>query len=223
MKSNYLPINKLYDKWARVYDKENNLIMFLEEQITRKMFDFSGKDILDLGCGTGRYAINLARKNNVTAVDMNSRMLNLARKKAREARVKIDFFKSDVTKYSPKKKYDVILSMLVHDHVKNLDSAAKIIASASKKGTVVFVSNVSPEFERVEKKVNKTIFENFYTDEYYHPLSEYKKIFKKNGFDFVSGWNIVFHERLLDFIEIDNFSVLKNKKLGVIYKFRRRN
>ena len=47
-------------------------------------------------------------------------MLNKAKKKANKQRLKIEFKKADITEYKPKKKFDIIMSMLVLDHIKNL-------------------------------------------------------------------------------------------------------
>lgn len=218
-KQKYLSVNKLYDIWARKYDCENNLLMFLEAQTTKKLFQFSRKEVLDLGCGTGRYSIAIAKKNNVTAVDFNKQMLEIAEKKARKAGVKVNFERKDIIQFESNKKFDVIISMLVQDHIKDLDKVAQVINNASKPGTEVFISNVSPDFEKVEEKVKKTIFMNFYTDEYYHPLKEYIKVFRKYGFKLVDKKSIIFKKEHLSFIEINNPEAIVNKTLGVLYKF----
>jgi SAM-dependent methyltransferase len=53
---------------------------------------------LDLGCGTGRDAVYLARQGwSVTAVDAVPQALDAARARAREAGVEVDFRRGDVT------------------------------------------------------------------------------------------------------------------------------
>lgn len=54
---------------------------------------------LDLGCGSGTNAITMARYGwQITAVDFAWRAIHLARRKAREARVEVDFRLGDVTR-----------------------------------------------------------------------------------------------------------------------------
>jgi 2-polyprenyl-3-methyl-5-hydroxy-6-metoxy-1,4-benzoquinol methylase len=219
-KGKYVKVNEMYSRWAGEYDKPN-LLLFLEEQKTRKLFSFKGKDILDLGCGTGRYAVPLARNNRVVAVDFNRNMLGVARKKAEEAKVRIDFIKAEVTKYRPTRKFDVILSMLVHDHVKDLAKAAKVIFLASKKGTEVFISNVNPKFTYGSKFLGKRkMFGEYCTDEYYHPLGEYLEVFRRGGFELVGSWDLIFEKKYQKLVEVD-YPEINGEFLGVLYQFRR--
>jgi SAM-dependent methyltransferase len=54
---------------------------------------------LDLGCGTGMHAVELARRGwQVTGVDMVGKAIRDARERARKARVEIRFLEGDVTK-----------------------------------------------------------------------------------------------------------------------------
>jgi len=57
--------------------------------------------ILDTGCGTGRHAIELAKRGyRVTGVDISSGMLAEAEKAAREAEVKITWVHADAARFS---------------------------------------------------------------------------------------------------------------------------
>ncbi len=54
---------------------------------------------LDLGCGTGTSSLALARAGwAVTGVDFTRRAINIAKKKALEANLKIKFYVADVTR-----------------------------------------------------------------------------------------------------------------------------
>lgn len=56
-----------------------------------------GSSILDIGCGAGRHSIELAEAGySVTGVDISSRMLKEARKRAQESQVTITFVELDV-------------------------------------------------------------------------------------------------------------------------------
>ena len=55
-----------------------------------------GRTVLDVGTGTGRAAIALARRGaRVTGVDASSEMLQVARRRAGEARVDVSFVRGD--------------------------------------------------------------------------------------------------------------------------------
>lgn len=76
----------------------------------------SGRNILDLGCGTGEDAIWLAEKGfNVTAIDYSSEMLQMANQKTatKNLRSKITYYSLSITQLSdlPKEqKFDLIFS-----------------------------------------------------------------------------------------------------------------
>jgi 2-polyprenyl-3-methyl-5-hydroxy-6-metoxy-1,4-benzoquinol methylase len=66
--------------------------------------------ILDLGCGTGRHSIELAKRGyKVAGVDLSSAMLARARKNAASAGVKIDFIRADARYFRPKNGYDLVI------------------------------------------------------------------------------------------------------------------
>lgn len=69
-------------------------------------------DILDVGCGTGRHAVELARRGyNVTGIDMSSGMLAEAKKEADAAGVKLELIHVDAAKYKPAKQFDAAICL----------------------------------------------------------------------------------------------------------------
>ncbi len=67
------------------------------------------KEILDLGCGTGRFAIALAKRGyRVQGLDICDEMLEVARENAQKRNVKIKFIKADIRNFHLKKKAHVI-------------------------------------------------------------------------------------------------------------------
>jgi len=66
-----------------------------------------GAVILDVGCGTGRHAVGLAKKGyNVTGIDLSSGMLAEARRAVEEAEVKVELLHVDAVKYKPRRRFD---------------------------------------------------------------------------------------------------------------------
>jgi len=63
--------------------------------------------VLDIGCGTGRHAVELAKRGlRVTGVDISEGMLSEARKAADAAGVALDLVHSDATQFTAARQYD---------------------------------------------------------------------------------------------------------------------
>ncbi len=84
----------LFENYAKKYDKECFVqgplgeCDFIEREINR---DKSVK-VIDIGCGTGRHAIELTQRGyNVTGVDLSESQIKRAREKAKEQGLEIDF------------------------------------------------------------------------------------------------------------------------------------
>jgi malonyl-CoA O-methyltransferase len=117
-----LPTRTGYDRWAEVYDGEDNPLVCLEEQhIARFLDGVSGLAVADIGCGTGRHALRLAAAGaRVTAVDFSEVMLERARVKPGAERV--TFLCNDITHPLPlaAATFDRVLCCLVAEHIPDL-------------------------------------------------------------------------------------------------------
>jgi ubiquinone/menaquinone biosynthesis C-methylase UbiE len=113
-----------YERWAEVYDDEDNPLVLLEEQHTPALFgQVAGLKIADIGCGTGRHAVRLAAAGaRVTAVDFSDAMLQRAR--AKPGADAVTFIQHDLTQPLPlpDAAFDRVLCCLVLDHIPNVDS-----------------------------------------------------------------------------------------------------
>ena len=70
----------------------------------------AGSHILDIGCGTGRHCIELARRGyKMTGVDISSGMLNEARLGATRIGVKIDLIHADAVGFKAEKEFDAAI------------------------------------------------------------------------------------------------------------------
>ena len=78
---------------------------FLQDAFS--MFGQDIKTILDLACGTGRHAIGMTKRGySVTGVDISPKMLNVARAKASEQKLTIDFMMQDIRRIDFKVRFD---------------------------------------------------------------------------------------------------------------------
>lgn len=69
--------------------------------------------LLDVGCGTGRHTIELARQGYVvTGLDFSQGMLAKAEKAAKQSGVTVDWIHADATQFQVNEPYDAALCML---------------------------------------------------------------------------------------------------------------
>lgn len=97
-----------------------------------------GRNVLELGCGTGTNAIEFARRGlQVTAVDLVDVAVEAARRKARSAGVSVDFRVGDITTMDLGGPYDVLFDLgLYHgQRTRDLDGLLRTVARVSRKGT----------------------------------------------------------------------------------------
>jgi ubiquinone/menaquinone biosynthesis C-methylase UbiE len=104
----------LFENYARTYDGEVftqgtlQEVTFIEQEIG---FDKT-KRILDVGCGTGRHSIELAKRGyDVTGVDLSDSQLQRAREKAAEAGVQVRFIQCDARDLKFENEFDAALTI----------------------------------------------------------------------------------------------------------------
>src|SRR5947209_1582951 len=112
-----------YDRWAVVYDHDANPLQALEGPVVRRMIgDPRGLTVLDLGCGTGRHSLWLAEQGAiVTAVDFSEGMLAEARCKPEASEVRSLVHDLHETLPFPAGSFDLVVSGLVLEHLRELD------------------------------------------------------------------------------------------------------
>ena len=72
-------------------------------------FDCEPKDILDLACGEGTFAVIMANRGcKVTGVDRSGQMLEFARQKATAANAEVEFIPGDITNLQFDKQFDLV-------------------------------------------------------------------------------------------------------------------
>jgi 2-polyprenyl-3-methyl-5-hydroxy-6-metoxy-1,4-benzoquinol methylase len=90
------------------------------------------QSILDVGCGSGRFAVDLAvRGAEVTGLDFAEGMLTLARQRAETEGVadRCEFLNEDFLAWDPRRHFDLVLAMGVFDYVKD---AAPLLSKMTK-------------------------------------------------------------------------------------------
>lgn len=71
-----------------------------------------GSTVLDVGCGTGRHAVELAKRGyRVTGVDLSEGMLAVARAKAAVDGLDVRFLQADATQFESEEKFDAAICL----------------------------------------------------------------------------------------------------------------
>ena len=156
---------ELFTNYVEKYEKESftqgtmGEVDFIESEIKR---DKSCR-ILDVGCGTGRHAIELVKRGySVTGVDLSENMLNRAREKAIDTGVQLDFEKADARNLPFEDEFDLVIMLcegafpLMETDQMNfqiLESAARAL---KKDGKLIFttLNGLYPLFHSVKDFIN---------------------------------------------------------------------
>jgi SAM-dependent methyltransferase len=112
------PFDRLYDRRSgargRFEEWAYRPIRWSLELTCAELGDLTGKSVLDVGCGPGRYAVVAAdRGAQVVGVDVSPAMLTLARRHARDQGLEDScrFVEADFDAYEPGATFDVVLMM----------------------------------------------------------------------------------------------------------------
>ena len=130
-----------------LYDEDSGASRAFNRVFRRPMFTryvytlgalggLEGRRILDVGCGSGRYAIELARSGaEVVGVDFSDEMLHMARTRAEEAGVsdRTTFISGDFTEWAREtdQHFDASFAMGVLDYVEDSTGFIQMMASVS--------------------------------------------------------------------------------------------
>src|SRR6185369_11367361 len=76
-----LTSTEIYALWSQVYDEQPNPMLSLEHRVLGALLpDVENRDVLDLGCGTGRWLATLSNKSpaSLVGLDISPQMLQQA-------------------------------------------------------------------------------------------------------------------------------------------------
>lgn len=111
-----------YDRWAASYDVDKNITRDLDALVVRKApLALHGREVLELGCGTGKNTTYLAEHAaRVVAMDFSEGMI--ARAHERLATSNVKFIRHDVRDSwpLPPASVDLVVGNLILEHVHDL-------------------------------------------------------------------------------------------------------
>lgn len=148
-------------------------------------------NILDLGTGTGNTIIELPKESTITAIDVSTKMLNIAKSKLLNR--KIEYITADVLDYVETVKestFNAIVSSYVLHHL--IEKEKEILLNdlyriLSKHGIVLIVDLMYENEDEYKELLNKYKNANqdaydCLTDEFLWNITKTKKVIKDIGF-----------------------------------------
>lgn len=181
-------IEKAYNHWAKQYDTNPNKTRDLDVKSTiETLSKFEFKNVLELGCGTGKNTEWLITKaERIIGLDFSQEMLNLARKKITDNRVEFKKVNLNNNWEIENKFADLVTSSLTLEHISNLDNIFKQANKKLIKNGIFFISELHPFKQYIGSKAK------FETEEgieelkvFTHHISDYIYTAKNNGFKLV--------------------------------------
>lgn len=103
-----------YDKF---YENKNykRELDFIKDLLRTRNFYLSNKRILEIGCGTGNFSVNIQSSNSLTAIDPSSEMITIAKQKFKH--MNSSFHQFSISEFNQlsnsQKKFDLIV-LLFH-------------------------------------------------------------------------------------------------------------
>jgi 2-polyprenyl-3-methyl-5-hydroxy-6-metoxy-1,4-benzoquinol methylase len=155
----------LFENFANTYENEIYTkgtlqeVDFIESEINAD----KTKLILDVGCGTGRHSIELAKRGYfVTGFDLCGDQLSKAKENAKKANVTVDFFKQDARTFDFNSKFDLIIMLceggfpLMETDEMNYTILQNAYKSLKKNGKIIFttLNGLFPLFHSVKDFIN---------------------------------------------------------------------
>jgi malonyl-CoA O-methyltransferase len=138
-----------YDEWAKTYDRDENRTRDLAAQVLRQAdLPFADVRVIEVGCGTGRNTQWLAQTRaairDLVALDFSEEMLRRARERVRDPRVR--FIQHDIREPwpLPDASADLVIVMLVLEHVEMLAPFFTEAARALNVGGELFICELHP-------------------------------------------------------------------------------
>ncbi len=198
--------DEFFERYTQKRGKGNAPNELIEQPIVDELLgDVSGLKILDLGCGDGKYGVELLERGAAFyhGVEGSSKMISLARENLQGRPVELELGAVEEAAYQ-QAAYDIVISRLVLHYIEDLASIfEKVKSSLKDRGIFVFSVEhpiITSSYEAYHQKVKRGnwIVDNYFaagerTNEwmgkevvkYHKPLGTYWQLIRAAGFEIV--------------------------------------
>jgi len=136
--------DKIPDEWDSLYSDKNWFIKNINKHLRKGLFkryeltfqhcgEISGARVLDIGCGTGLYSLEFAKRgaSKVVGIDIAPAMIAFVQQRAREFMVqdRCEFICDDFLNHPFKENFDIIVSLGLFDYIQDPEPYFKKISS----------------------------------------------------------------------------------------------
>jgi cytosine/adenosine deaminase-related metal-dependent hydrolase/ubiquinone/menaquinone biosynthesis C-methylase UbiE len=175
---------KAFGVLAKSYDTQVNPLLALEERYLRHMLPkIAGLDVLDAGCGSGRWLGNLAKlqPRSLTGIDASAEMLQVARQKKIPATQLIQSACEEMP--VPEQSFDLIISSFVMSHIEDFARVVSEVDRVARDGCDLFLSDMHPETQRQLgwKRAFQHKTDNIVLESFSHDLRQIITVFENRG------------------------------------------
>lgn len=171
-------VRAAYASWAESYDTNENRTRDLDAVVLRTHeLGIAGRDVLEIGCGTGKNTHWLAEHaESVTALDLSPEMLERARSRVTPAHVK--FVEHDIQHAwpVPDESFNAVVGNLVLEHVANIAIVFHEAQRVLRPNGTLFLCELHPYRQRLGSQAQFTDAksgERLKVEAYAHDVSEY--------------------------------------------------
>ncbi|KAJ3329100.1 hypothetical protein HDU91_003932 [Kappamyces sp. JEL0680] len=160
----YLNTNDVYNEWAAQYDSELNPMLLLDKKGLLQLLSTACEgravqSVLEVGSGTGRQTLTLLDsldKARITCLELSHSMADIAREKlaAHQHRIEMQVMDAAIAEWPPcktKARYDLMVSCLVLEHIKDLEA---FFGKAAKHSSTLVITTMHPNMFLLNKQAS---------------------------------------------------------------------
>lgn len=146
-------------QWDAFYSHENRLMYLINKLLRKPLYqryqltfehcgDLTGAAVLDIGCGTGRYSIECAKRGakQVTGIDFAPQMIEFSKNIAKEMNIHntCEFICADFLNYPFGNSFDIVLALGFFDYIKDPAPLFKKVAQLNPRKFVASFPHFTP-------------------------------------------------------------------------------
>ena len=183
--------------WANTYDSQPNPLLSLEGRYLERMLpDLAGHDVLDAGCGSGRWLRRLLTRKprSLTGIDSSDAMLEASRLHGSPG---VTLLKRSCRRtLLPARSFDTILCSFVLGYIDDIRGVALELSRIARSGCDLFVSDMHPRTQAALgwKRSFREQHNEIELDCSVHSLQQIITVFRDCGWDIGSALELRFGE-----------------------------